>query len=75
MALVLRGFRRKTNLNGLKCPYCGNDNLRVFIDFKMGKKNGAHFAKCLMVFKKSHFIRLTDKDNTQGCGKIFKLKY
>lgn len=60
----------KNSIKGLVCPFCKNDNIVVFLDFKKGKQGSENFAVCQKKVIKGVF-----GPRTKGCDKKFKVDY
>ena len=76
---VIRGsvqlvHKKERNLSRIKCPYCGNDNLIIVINFKEGRDSKKHAAKCVVKIYKPSIVRKFRRSHTRGCGRIFKIE-
>jgi len=61
--------KKPAPLEDLRCPFCKNDKLVIYLDFK--KKNKAiNMAICVKTAFKS---RLFGKPMIRGCGKRFRV--
>ena len=63
--------KKTTPLKGLICPFCSNDKLVIYLDFKNKKTSLKNKAVCIKTAFKS---KLLGRPMIRGCGKEFNVK-